>query len=625
MSTITGTSTHNTRNSSSTSKEAQEDAAVLKSKDALAYEQALAQCRSRRRERNNSLFRPSSNNNGNGNGIENENNYWDEDLYIDVEQRDFRISFLRAERYDTKKAAKRFLNYFEEKRRLLGMDYLTKKIQLKDLDAETKDCLESGHVQLLQERDRAGRAVIVVTKKLGTNRAGKHHTGTGTGTGTDENNGILRALWILSSIALEDEETETKGAVLVYYTLGSSSGRAECHGVDGHRSRVRQLGNILGALPMRVAAIHWCVDNVVLKQAANLSAMMLGRSNFVRVRYHSGSNRDVQCELMTFGIPTDSFPISVSGEVNISPHSAFLRKRMKSEASAFLSKALALIEAPIIDDCITLEGNDGRDPETGIVPSSPAIAGSDLFGTSSLVPLESRNHHRPTSSFHQQQNHCQYQVRDEHDQYEQCRNSNDFGYSDNIKSTQPLSLNDSLSFIGNCKSMPIQTSMHQHQHQQEQEQQLGINTSMGIVPQYHQQQRHQHLEQVTSPKTGIPFSTEPVLVPGELDILLGRGRGAQNHKGNIHYRNVVETFRSRYEQIPQKGAKTQLIREVVAVIYDNGGRFLKQDGFGRWIPVDPEVARDKVSHSFRNQKRLSVGGTSTGETRKRSRDDSDLV
>merc|ERR1712003_447488 len=117
---------------------------------------------------------------------------------------------------------------------------------------------------------------------------------------------------------------------------------------------------------------------------------------------------------------------------------------------------------------------------------------------------------------------------------------------------------------------------------------------MGMVQQFSQnqqmQQRHQRKQhQNGESKSGITYSMDPVLVPGELDILLGRG--PQNHKGNIHYRQVVETFRSRYEQIPQKGARTQLIREVVAVIYDNGGRFLKQDGFGRWIPVDPEVAR----------------------------------
>jgi len=96
------------------------------------------------------------------------------------------------------------------------------------------------------------------------------------------------------------------------------------------------------------------------------------------------------------------------------------------------------------------------------------------------------------------------------------------------------------------------------------------------------------------------------IIPGELDILLGRGRGAQNHKGNIHYRQVVETFRKQYEKIPNKGEKTLFIREVVDIIYDNGGQFLKKNpsGSGKWVRINPDVAREKVSHSFRNAKRL---------------------
>jgi hypothetical protein len=130
----------------SDTNEAQQDAAILQSRDAIAYEQALAQCRGRRRERNNSLFRP--------NLMDYEDDDLDEGLYIDVEQREFRLSFLRAERYDIKKAATRVIDYFEEKRRLFGVDNLTTKIKLKELDAESKDCLESGQMQLLPERDR---------------------------------------------------------------------------------------------------------------------------------------------------------------------------------------------------------------------------------------------------------------------------------------------------------------------------------------------------------------------------------------------------------------------------------------------------------------------------------------
>ena len=46
------------------------------------------------------------------------------------------------------------IDYFEEKRRLFGVEKLTSKIQLKDLDNESRYCLESGQLQLLPGRDR---------------------------------------------------------------------------------------------------------------------------------------------------------------------------------------------------------------------------------------------------------------------------------------------------------------------------------------------------------------------------------------------------------------------------------------------------------------------------------------
>jgi hypothetical protein len=99
--------------------------------------------------------------------------------------------------------------------------------------------------------------------------------------------------------------------------------------------------------------------------------------------------------------------------------------------------------------------------------------------------------------------------------------------------------------------------------------------------------------------------SSPIIVPGELDVILGRGRAYQNHKGNLRYRHIVESYRQRYEILSTKREKTQLIKDVVQAVKDGGGRFLRQDSIGRWIPVDLDMARDKVSHSFRNQKRLS--------------------
>jgi hypothetical protein len=105
-----------------------------------------------------------------------------------------------------------------------------------------------------------------------------------------------------------------------------------------------------------------------------------------------------------------------------------------------------------------------------------------------------------------------------------------------------------------------------------------------------------------------PQDTSPVNVPGGFDILLGRGRSFQNHKGNLRYRQIVEFYRERYESMATKREKTRLIKEVVQVIFDGGGRFVQQDSVGRWMPVDLEMSRDKVSHSFRNQRRLSQKG-----------------
>lgn len=336
---------------------------------------------------------------------------------------------------------------------------------------------------------------------------------------------------------------------------------------------------------------------------------------------------------MTFGIPTDLFPVSMTGKVDVLRHCEFLRKRKKTEASALLNKALALVvDPPMLDDCNFDVNVDEQDPDTAIVPPSSVTTGGDPFTASNLVSAENTSHQSQSNS---SRINLQHQKQYQQQQFDNHRSSTEYGLSNSTSTANNMhsaSFNDSFCFIGNRNPMQAQSSM-QHQYQQQQrlssfqQQQLGMNMNMnmgmsmgmgmGMVQQYQQQQQHRN----TSSKSGIPFSTEPVLIPGELDILLGRGRGAQNHKGNVHYRHVVETFRARYEQIPQKGAKTQLIREVVAVIYDNGGRFLKQDGFGRWIPVDPEVARDKVSHSFRNQKRLSVGGSSSGESKKRSRND----
>jgi hypothetical protein len=77
-----------------------------------------------------------------------------------VSNHKFRLKFLRAETFNPSLAAQRLIKFFASKLQLFGPDYLTKDIRLEDLSEDDKKCMESGILQLLPLRDRAGRAII---------------------------------------------------------------------------------------------------------------------------------------------------------------------------------------------------------------------------------------------------------------------------------------------------------------------------------------------------------------------------------------------------------------------------------------------------------------------------------
>jgi hypothetical protein len=82
--------------------------------------------------------------------------------------RSFRLAFLRAERFDVKQAAARFLRYWEMKKRLFGEEKLGATITLKDLNKDDMLTIRSGFMQLMPGRDRAGRAIGVLLPNFQT-------------------------------------------------------------------------------------------------------------------------------------------------------------------------------------------------------------------------------------------------------------------------------------------------------------------------------------------------------------------------------------------------------------------------------------------------------------------------
>jgi hypothetical protein len=91
--------------------------------------------------------------------------------------------------------------------------------------------------------------------------------------------------------------------------------------------------------------------------------------------------------------------------------------------------------------------------------------------------------------------------------------------------------------------------------------------------------------------------------PGPLDVLMGRGYEAQIHPGNVRYRKIIAERQQIYEE-SLIHEKTLIAKEIVRLIKESGGRFIRQDGHG-WILVDDKQARTKVSSVFRDSRRKS--------------------
>ncbi|CAJ1950680.1 unnamed protein product [Cylindrotheca closterium] len=102
----------------------------------------------------------------------------------------------------------------------------------------------------------------------------------------------------------------------------------------------------------------------------------------------------------------------------------------------------------------------------------------------------------------------------------------------------------------------------------------------------------------------IDPNAERVYQVKEIDIVLGRGRGFQNHSGNRRMRLIIENFKNRYHSM-NRIEKRKMVKEVYDKISEGGARFLKKlDNEEAWVVVDLPVALQKVSHTMRCRKSI---------------------
>ena len=121
-------------------------------------------------------------------------------LYSYVFHRDFRLKFLRADLYDAKKAAHRYLRCVECLLKYYGTYALQRPLMYEDLGKECQDAAKAGFVQILPSRDRAGRLIVVCQP------AGKEMS----------MSTIVKLFIYVFLVVSEDVETQKRGVIFIY-------------------------------------------------------------------------------------------------------------------------------------------------------------------------------------------------------------------------------------------------------------------------------------------------------------------------------------------------------------------------------------------------------------------------
>lgn len=110
--------------------------------------------------------------------------------------------------------------------------------------------------------------------------------------------------------------------------------------------------------------------------------------------------------------------------------------------------------------------------------------------------------------------------------------------------------------------------------------------------------KRESMEKWLEQKMQVEKKEHTTITPLPPDVLLGRGKVVRNHPGNITFRNQIEADRDEYDN-SSKFDKSVMIETILTGVKASGGRFL-QLGPGGYVEVDDDIARKRISHSWRN-------------------------
>mmetsp|Transcript_22001 Transcript_22001/g.54366 ORF Transcript_22001/g.54366 Transcript_22001/m.54366 type:complete len:494 (-) Transcript_22001:1258-2739(-) len=235
-----------------------------------------------------------------------------------VEDPTFRLKFLRANVHNVGKSVRQMLSFLQYKAKYFGKDKVAREITLDDLNEEDKRLLWSGLYHIQEERDRTGRTII-------------HWFGSLLGRFRAEN--VIRVTYIVwINIMLPDPVVQMKGLASVYHNTSRTGEEFVMPGMDF----VLTVTNVTNSFPIRYSVMHFCLQsgegNLVLNNSLLGSVLTdLPLYTKVRSRIHVGSIIELQYELRSHGIPMDTFPVDINGNIRENVLNAWLYKYQREQ------------------------------------------------------------------------------------------------------------------------------------------------------------------------------------------------------------------------------------------------------------------------------------------------------
>lgn len=107
-----------------------------------------------------------------------------------------------------------------------------------------------------------------------------------------------------------------------------------------------------------------------------------------------------------------------------------------------------------------------------------------------------------------------------------------------------------------------------------------------------------------APPTGsVNRTLSDDFVPGDYDVICGRGKVCFNHIGNRRFRVTIAMNLKKYMESKSKLEKSLVVNSIVEQVRDaspNGG-FVKRDPLtGNWFALGADASREKVGHAMRD-------------------------